>query len=53
MINFSKFFQFISPKDKMMIAIGSMSAVLAGALLPTLAIVMGEVTNTFNPSKNH
>ena len=29
--------------------IGTISAVICGALLPSIGIVMGEITNTFGP----
>jgi len=29
--------------------IGTISAIICGLLIPSLAIVMGEITNTFDP----
>ena len=31
---------------------GCLTAFIAGALIPTFAIVLGEVTSTFDPSEN-
>lgn len=50
MINFSKFFTYMNCTQKFMMVIGTIGAIVAGVLLPSLAIVMGAVTNTYNPS---
>jgi ABC-type multidrug transport system fused ATPase/permease subunit len=34
-----------------MLCIGGIMAVIAGALGPTMAIFMGSITNTFNPTE--
>ena len=39
-------------KDKCLMYIGSISAVLCGVLLPSLAIVIGAVTDTFDPDNS-
>ena len=49
MIKFSHFFKYATRGDKMLIALGTVGAVLCGVLLPAIAIIMGEITNTFNP----
>jgi ATP-binding cassette subfamily B (MDR/TAP) protein 1 len=49
MIPFSKFFTFMTAKDKALMILGSIGAVLAGCLLPGISIAMGSVTNTYNP----
>ena len=45
----SKYFTYASKRDKAMMVVGSIAAVFAGFLVSAFAIVMGEVTNTFNP----
>jgi hypothetical protein len=32
--------------------IGTLSAVICGALLPSIGVVMGEITNTFGPQNS-
>lgn len=49
MIQFSKFFSFIKPRDKSLMIIGTISAIIAGVILPCMAIAMGSVTNAFDP----
>jgi hypothetical protein len=38
-------------KDKALFILGGISAIIAGALIPSLAIVMGAVSTTFDPAK--
>lgn len=52
MIKFSLFFKYMTPRDKCLMYIGGLSAVLCGILLPSLAIVIGAVTDTFSPSNS-
>lgn len=40
------------PKEKVMMIFGSISAVIAGCLLPSISIAWGEVTNSFSPSRD-
>jgi len=49
MIAFSTFFRYLTLADKFLIGIGSISAIIAGCLMPSMSIVMGEITNTFDP----
>lgn len=49
MIKFSSFFRYLTIKDKLLISIGSISAVCCGCLLPSMSIMLGEVTNAFDP----
>jgi hypothetical protein len=51
MIPVSKFFKFISKRDKTLMILSNIAALVAGAILPCMAIIMGEVTNTFDPRK--
>lgn len=49
MFKFSKFFTYITTGERILLYIGTLSAIIAGALIPAIAIVMGDVTNTFDP----
>ena len=49
MIPLNKFFTYMTGKDKVLLVIGGVSAVIAGAIVPCMAIAMGEITNTFDP----
>ncbi len=49
MIKFSKFFTYMSRKEKALMILGTIGALLAGFLLPCMAIAVGELTNTFDP----
>ena len=49
MINFSKFFTYMTFKDKLLMFFGTAGAIIAGVLLPSISIAMGAVTNTYNP----
>ena len=40
---------YITIKEKILIGVGTASALLCGFLLPSLSIIVGEVTNTFDP----
>jgi ATP-binding cassette subfamily B (MDR/TAP) protein 1 len=51
MIEFSKFFTFISFRDRCLMYIGIFCSLVAGFLLPCISIAMGEVTNTYDPRK--
>lgn len=33
-----------------MLFLGTMGAIIAGAFIPSISLVMGEVTNTFDPN---
>jgi ATP-binding cassette, subfamily B (MDR/TAP), member 1 len=52
MIAFNKFFTYITPMDRFLMIFGSISAVIAGALLPCISLALGSVTNTFDPSNS-
>ena len=53
MIEFSRFFTFVTVREKVLIIIGTISAMCAGFLLPCIALAMGAVTNTFNPMNSN
>lgn len=43
----SKFFKYISLQDKLLLTFGTISAILAGAILPSVSLIMGNVANAF------
>lgn len=49
MIPFRYFFRFMTKRDKLLMAVGTFSCVVAGCLVPSLAIIMGEITQNFDP----
>ena len=49
MINFGKFFTYMTKEDKALMILGTVGAILAGCLLPGISIAMGSVTNTYSP----
>ena len=51
MINFNKFFTYITTKDKMLMVFGTIGAVVAGVLLPCISLAFGSITNSFDPAK--
>lgn len=52
MIDISKFFMFMGPREKLLMIIGTISAIVAGFLLPCISIAMGAVTNSFSPTNS-
>ena len=52
MVKFSIFFRYLTLKEKVLMWIGAFSAIACGALLPAIAIVIGEVTDTFDPDNS-
>ena len=49
MVPFKKFFKYASKTDCTLMILGTIGAVIAGAALPCMAILMGLITNSFNP----
>lgn len=49
MINLITLMKFFSTKDKLMALVGVICSVLAGLLLPSIAIVMGELIAIYDP----
>lgn len=50
MINMSEFFRYIHGKDRFLMVVGIVSAIIAGGLLPFVSVAQGEVTNSFDPN---
>ena len=42
-----KFFKYLRPYDKVLLAFGTLSAVCAGAILPSISLIMGNVADAF------
>lgn len=51
MVPFGKFFKFCSPFEKVLYYVGMLSGIFAGAFLPALGIVIGEITVSFDPDQ--
>lgn len=49
MVPFSYFFRFLTPSDKALMILGSISSIVAGALVPSLSIILGNISSTFDP----
>lgn len=51
-IRFVKFFKYISGWDRVYLVIGALGAICAGLLLPSISLVMGEVSTAFGTSNS-
>lgn len=49
MTDFKNFFRYMTAKEKTLLVLGTIGAIIAGCLTPSLAIIMGEITQTFDP----
>jgi ATP-binding cassette subfamily B (MDR/TAP) protein 1 len=49
MIKFSKFYTYMTGKEKALMVLGTIGALFAGFLLPCMSIAVGELTDTFDP----
>ena len=47
-ISFLKFFSFLSLTDKILLVIGTSASIIAGAILPSISLVMGNVAVAFS-----
>ena len=52
-ISFFKFFKYLSPADKALLYIGTAAAILAGMILPSISLIMGNVTAAFTDGSSH
>jgi ABC-type multidrug transport system fused ATPase/permease subunit len=41
----------MSRRDKFLLAVGTFAAIVGGCLVPSLAIIMGQITENFDPRK--
>jgi hypothetical protein len=48
MIEFKKFFTYMTKKDRTLMICGTLSSIIAGILLPCISLAMGEITNTYD-----
>ena len=46
-VSLFKFFKFLSTWDKVLLIIGTLSSILAGAILPSISLIMGNVASAF------
>lgn len=51
-VSFCRFLAYNSSRDKFIMTIGTIGAVLAGLLLPSISLVMGEVSQAFGPDNS-
>lgn len=49
MVNMSEYFRYVKGKDRALMIIGIVTAILAGFLLPFVSVAQGQVTNSFDP----
>jgi hypothetical protein len=49
MIGLIQVYKFSSTKDKLMVLIGIICSMLGGLLLPSIAIIMGELIEIYDP----
>ena len=47
-IGLGKFFSYLTGYDKLLLFIGSFAAILAGAILPSVSLIMGNVASAFS-----
>jgi hypothetical protein len=47
-ISFIKFFSFLTLTDKILLVVGTSAAIIAGAILPSISLVMGSVAVAFS-----
>jgi hypothetical protein len=46
-VSIRRFFEYNTRKDNLMLAIGTFGAVIAGLMLPSIALIMGSIANNF------
>ena len=46
-VSIHRFFEYNSSKDTIMLIIGTIGAIVAGLLLPSIALIMGSIANIF------
>jgi hypothetical protein len=52
MIEFKKFFTYMTKKDRILMWCGTISSLIAGILLPCISLAMGAITNTYDTRNN-
>ena len=48
-VNFTRFLSYNTSRENLYMVLGTAGSVLAGLLLPSISLVMGEVTTAFGP----
>lgn len=51
-IKFSKFFTYVTFREKILMFVGTLGAIFAGALMPAISIVIGNISDTFDPDNS-
>ena len=51
-IAFTKFFSYIGTTDKVLLVVGTICSVLAGTILPSISLIMGNVAAAFSGNVN-
>jgi ATP-binding cassette subfamily B (MDR/TAP) protein 1 len=49
MIEMSQFFRYMGRRDRFLMFMGTVSALIAGFLLPSISLAVGAVTNSYDP----
>lgn len=49
-VDFKKFYTFITFREKFYLILGTIGAIIGGGMIPSISIIMGDVTDTFDPS---
>ena len=52
-VNFCRFLKYNNRKENVLLALGSMGSICAGLLLPSISLVMGQVTTAFGPGQDY
>ena len=47
-ISFFTFFRYLSPTDKCLLYLGTAASILAGMILPSISLIMGNVASAFS-----
>ena len=47
-VSLTKFFSYITLYDKLLLTVGTVSAMIAGAILPSVSLIMGNVASAFS-----
>ena len=53
MINYFKLFKYSPCTDKMIVFVGFLMAIISGACLPSIGLVMARITDAFDPMKSN
>lgn len=48
-VSLLKFFTYLTLQDKFLLVSGTITAILAGGILPSISLIMGNVASAFSP----